>query len=160
MANMSYCRFQNTLKDLKDCYEHIEDDNLSAPESLAQNRLITLCRQIAALFDDEANDSFEEMEERIAELESDNAAYKKIIADWQISLDQPENQIQVEQHTAQHTESIVCPNCNHIEQATVLHTAPFYSYVHICAACKYTIIESEWQRTDDYVKEYSEGGKL
>lgn len=149
MSNMSYCRFQNTLVDLQDCYEHIDDDDLSAEERRAQNRLITLCRQIAALFDDEAEDAFDEMEERIAELESDNATYKKIIADWQI-----------EQHTAQHTESIVCPNCNHIEQATVLHTAPFYSYVHICAACKYTIIESEWQRTDDYVKEYSEGGKL
>lgn len=26
MANMSYCRFQNTLKDLQDCLEHMETD--------------------------------------------------------------------------------------------------------------------------------------
>jgi len=27
MSNMSYCRFENTLADLRDCYENL-DDNL------------------------------------------------------------------------------------------------------------------------------------
>jgi hypothetical protein len=59
MANMSYCRFQNTLKDLQDCYENIEDDifiNESDAEDLTFNenqeikarlRLIDLCKSIA-----------------------------------------------------------------------------------------------------------------
>ena len=46
MANMSYCRFQNTANDLDDCYEHIDDD-LGADEAHARERLIDLCRQIA-----------------------------------------------------------------------------------------------------------------
>lgn len=28
MANMSYCRFQNILPDLRDCLDHIDDDLL------------------------------------------------------------------------------------------------------------------------------------
>ena len=34
MANMSYCRFQNTLGDLRDCAEHL-DDALSYDEKRA-----------------------------------------------------------------------------------------------------------------------------
>jgi len=55
MANMSYCRFQNTLSDLRDCYAHLYDglddsdkeDKLSDSESSARKRLIELCRRIA-----------------------------------------------------------------------------------------------------------------
>lgn len=52
-----------------------------------------------------------------------------------------------------HIESIVCPNCNHIEQATVLHTAPFYSYVHNCTQCCHIIMESEWQTIEQMIQE-------
>lgn len=52
MANMSYCRFQNTLRDLRDCYEHIDDDNLSETESKARNKLIILCTDISQDYDD------------------------------------------------------------------------------------------------------------
>ncbi len=69
MANMAYCRFQNTVKDLQDCYDHIDDDLTSDAELRAHARLVTLCRQIAAMFDDEADDALDEAEERIAELE-------------------------------------------------------------------------------------------
>jgi len=48
MSNMSYCRFQNTLGDLQDCYEHIDDEDLSKEEERAKQRLILLCEQIAA----------------------------------------------------------------------------------------------------------------
>lgn len=68
MANMSYVRFQNTVTDLRDCYEHIDNENLSKEENRARTHLVTVCRQIAALFDDEADDSFEELEARIATL--------------------------------------------------------------------------------------------
>lgn len=47
MANMSYCRFHNTLEDLRDCYDHLEDDDLSEAEAKEREKLIRLCRQIA-----------------------------------------------------------------------------------------------------------------
>ena len=43
--NMSYCRFINTLKDLQDCYEHI-DDELQEDEQHARKALIELCKKI------------------------------------------------------------------------------------------------------------------
>ena len=69
MANMPHCRFQNTVTDLQDCYDHIDDDLRSDAEIRSYVRLVTLCRQIAALFEDESNDALDEAEERIAELE-------------------------------------------------------------------------------------------
>ena len=46
MANMGYCRFQNTLQDLRDCYEHMGDD-LSDDEKPARYRLLKLCERLA-----------------------------------------------------------------------------------------------------------------
>lgn len=43
--NMSYCRFQNTKNDLRDCVEHIGDD-VSPEEHKARIKLIELCRDI------------------------------------------------------------------------------------------------------------------
>lgn len=45
-----------------------------------------------------------------------------------------------------HAEYIHCPNCEDIQEATVLHTVPWHSYVHICTTCNYTILESEWEQ--------------
>ena len=53
MANMSYCRFQNTLADLRDCYFHLFDD-LSPEEELARDRLVDLCKAI--IFDVEGEE--------------------------------------------------------------------------------------------------------
>ena len=47
MSNMSYCRFQNTFIELEDCYEHIEDNDLSQDEKEAKEKLINLCCDIA-----------------------------------------------------------------------------------------------------------------
>jgi len=47
MANLSYCRFQNTLADLRDCEEHIWDEGLSEDEDKARRRLVSLCIEIA-----------------------------------------------------------------------------------------------------------------
>ena len=52
--NMSYCRFQNTLEDLKDCWENIDDNtDLSESETKARLRLIKLCKRIADACEDE-----------------------------------------------------------------------------------------------------------
>lgn len=53
MSNMSYCRFQNTLPDLRDCEEHLEDIDLSPEEEKARKRLLRLCERIAAAYGDE-----------------------------------------------------------------------------------------------------------
>jgi len=52
MANMSYCRFQNTLEDLGDCEEVMGDDSneLSEAENKAKKRLIERCIRIAMNF--------------------------------------------------------------------------------------------------------------
>jgi hypothetical protein len=54
MANMSYCRFQNTLLDLQDCVEKMYDFNsledaqneLSPDEFRAFLRMLKVCKQI------------------------------------------------------------------------------------------------------------------
>ena len=51
MANMSYCRFQNTLSDLRDCYYAMEDEEkLSESESEAKASLIQPCQKIVDEF--------------------------------------------------------------------------------------------------------------
>jgi len=57
MSNMSYCRFRNTLADLRDCEEALRDgawEDGDRPggisnedEAQARDRLVKLCRQIA-----------------------------------------------------------------------------------------------------------------
>lgn len=53
MANMSYCRFRNTLQDLQDCHDNIHDSELSKDEAEALEQLIELCRSIAKEFPEE-----------------------------------------------------------------------------------------------------------
>lgn len=54
MPNMSYCRFHNTLGDLRDCMNHLDDNGLSEAEAKARAALIKLCMRIADnYFDDE-----------------------------------------------------------------------------------------------------------
>jgi len=47
MPNMSYCRFENTYKDLQDCSEHLFDE-LSVIEEGYKKRLIRLCQDIVS----------------------------------------------------------------------------------------------------------------
>ena len=51
MANMSYCRFQNTLQDLRDCYYNMSD-SLTGAEFHAREGLIELCKSIGEEFHD------------------------------------------------------------------------------------------------------------
>lgn len=61
MTNMSYCRFENTLADLKDCEDNwngseLDDgslDKLSESEQRARERLLEVCRRIISDYGDE-----------------------------------------------------------------------------------------------------------
>jgi hypothetical protein len=58
--NMSYCRFQNTLMDLRDCQENMDDDDLSEEERDARAELIDVCWRIAQDYADKADADDEE----------------------------------------------------------------------------------------------------
>jgi len=48
MANMTYCRFQNTLKDLQDCFDALNDepiDELSGDELASAKDMLLLCEE-------------------------------------------------------------------------------------------------------------------
>ena len=52
MPNMSYCRFENTVKDMRDCINAIEDgetDELSNYEIRALEEFLDLARDITNL---------------------------------------------------------------------------------------------------------------
>jgi hypothetical protein len=49
MANMAYCRFTNTLTDLRDCEKHLVDDDLDLDEQKARAQLVRVCRRIIDL---------------------------------------------------------------------------------------------------------------
>ena len=51
MGNMAYCRFSNTVNDLRECYDHIDDDDLSEIEEKARKALISICKRIIAATD-------------------------------------------------------------------------------------------------------------
>lgn len=56
MGNMSYCRFENTLRDLRDCRKDMSETDfyeLSETEQEARNKLVALCKEISETFDEE-----------------------------------------------------------------------------------------------------------
>lgn len=53
MANMSYCRFENTASDLADCLTYLTDRLDNEYETSARLRLIELCREIIEIADAE-----------------------------------------------------------------------------------------------------------
>lgn len=59
MGNMSYCRFENTYRDLQDCYDTLGEkslDELSETEKKYAKKLIKMCRDIADDFLDDEDD--------------------------------------------------------------------------------------------------------
>ena len=50
---MSYCRFQNTARDLKDCQDNMGDDDLSEEEEQARRWIIKMCIEIAQDYGEE-----------------------------------------------------------------------------------------------------------
>ena len=67
MANMSYCRYQNTLSDLNDCYWAMTDDNpddgvkLDQYEQRAKEQLIERCREIVEFADKDVDRELTEL---------------------------------------------------------------------------------------------------
>ena len=51
MSNMSYCRFENTLKNLRDCYNNWVEGGLDKSEQEAQKSLLNLCKAIVQDYD-------------------------------------------------------------------------------------------------------------
>lgn len=55
MSNMSYCRFENTLSDLRDCHNEMCNDNvrsnLSRSESVSFAELVELRKEIAEMYE-------------------------------------------------------------------------------------------------------------
>ena len=58
MANMSYCRFENTLRDLRDCYDNMDNDNLSKSEFYARKQMIEMCANITNQHEDLLDEEF------------------------------------------------------------------------------------------------------
>ncbi len=46
MRNMSYCRFENTYHDLKDCSDNLDDYDLSETETKYRQWLVKLCQKV------------------------------------------------------------------------------------------------------------------
>ncbi len=65
MANMSYCRFENTSSDVEDCVialqeaECLEDMDLSSYEKSALHRMYDLCKEFIERCDELELDTFE-----------------------------------------------------------------------------------------------------
>ena len=54
MGNMGYCRFENTLGDLRDCFDHWDDvDEDAEDETKAQVKMLKLCKRIVDNYDEE-----------------------------------------------------------------------------------------------------------
>ncbi len=62
MSNMSYCRFENTARDLRDCRDAIENGEIndlgSQYEVDALEQLLDLCRDVVA-YKDEIQDAID-----------------------------------------------------------------------------------------------------
>ena len=64
MGNMGYCRFQNTLQDLIDCSDNMDENgDLSPEEKRAREKLIDLCAEIAADYAEVDNDDNDDNDE-------------------------------------------------------------------------------------------------
>lgn len=67
MGNMSYCRFENTLHDLQDCLESLEEGKtLSESEYHAYQRLVGVCQEIAENYATYNNPKDEDEDEEVA----------------------------------------------------------------------------------------------
>ncbi|MDE2102430.1 MAG: hypothetical protein KGL39_34610 [Patescibacteria group bacterium] len=57
MPNMTYCRFQNTVRDLADCERALSDEmfgDLSEAEQTACRRMYKLCKQFVETFENDS----------------------------------------------------------------------------------------------------------
>ena len=65
MANMSYCRFRNTLSDLRDCIDALNDEGIDGIEDDEERHaaiwLVKKCGEVHEDFIEEVNDLEEEL---------------------------------------------------------------------------------------------------
>ncbi len=54
--NMSYCRMENTLGALQECYDNMDDREMSDSELIARKRLVQLCIEIANNYEEIADE--------------------------------------------------------------------------------------------------------
>ena len=55
---MSYCRFENTYRDLQDCYRNV-NKSLSKDEAYYREKLLRLCEDILSEYDPELEEDEE-----------------------------------------------------------------------------------------------------
>ena len=70
MANMSYCRFENTYRDLVDCLRALSGsgaDSLSDSELQYANMMMQVCEDIVHNYDDEVKDELEFRKDEVEE---------------------------------------------------------------------------------------------
>lgn len=65
MSNMSYCRFENTYKDLRDCEVHILDFDLDENEHAYRKLLLETCRRIIDAWDTSEDNEYMEANDHI-----------------------------------------------------------------------------------------------
>lgn len=53
MANMPHCRFRNTVQSLRECYDVMDEEELSDEEARARKTLVKLCSDIASDYGDD-----------------------------------------------------------------------------------------------------------
>ena len=51
MPNMSYCRFENTMRDLRDCLEHIHKQCDNTYDESSRQEMIEMFNEISQDFD-------------------------------------------------------------------------------------------------------------
>ena len=54
----------------------------------------------------------------------------------------------VKNETLKHTETILCPECGSLENATVEQSIPWWIYIHECKNCDFIIMESDWDKVE------------
>ena len=67
MGNMSYCRFTNTVQDLQDCYDNMDEGGISKMEAHSRVRLIKLCKRIVEDYEGDLEDMEHEAKRARAE---------------------------------------------------------------------------------------------
>jgi len=58
MSNMSYCRWENTYRDLNDCYQSMleEDEELSESEAMYKKLLLEVAKKMVAQSEEDGGD--------------------------------------------------------------------------------------------------------
>ena len=51
MGNMAYCRFENTVKDMQDCIDHLDEQINSTVEERARDKFVKLCHTVVEDYD-------------------------------------------------------------------------------------------------------------